>query len=129
MKPQLSIKIAASLLTLAVCMGAFGAHALKNSLDAYSIAVYEKAVFYNFIHALGLLLVVSFSTQGLLKNKFVPWVCGLLIFGIIVFSGSLYILAITGLKWLGAITPIGGSAFIAAWILLAVSVEKNGIPA
>lgn len=109
---------------LAVAFGAFGAHALKNRLDAYAIGIFETAVQYQFYHALALLAVgllllqTPGSTLGsaqalnpaLLKSSAVLFVVGMLIF-----SGSLYILSLTGLRWLGAVTPLGGLAFIAGW--------------
>src|SRR3954453_7366840 len=98
----------ALLMVLAVGLGAFGAHGLRARLDAYSMGVYEKAVFYHFIHALGVLLAAK-----------VPLVCWLLLAGIALFSGSLYLLAVTGNRALGAVTPIGGVCFIAAWLVLA----------
>ena len=108
--------IGAILMALGVMLGAFGAHALKDRLDAYSLDVYQKAVFYHFIHALGILIVARTST---LTQSASTTVCALLLAGIILFSGSLYLLALTGTKALGAITPFGGLAFIAAWLLLA----------
>ena len=106
----------AILLALAVILGAFGAHGLRGRLDAYSMGIYEKAVFYHFIHALGILVVSSLRRT--------PWICGLLLAGIVLFSGSLYVLAISGVRELGAITPFGGLAFIAAWLLLAWSLRR-----
>ena len=113
------------LLALAVAMGAFGAHALKEKLDAYSLAVYEKAAFYHFVHALGLLLVALLAAQISLEQKWTTIICSLLFAGVVVFSGSLYLLAITGVKWLGAITPIGGTMFIAAWLILAIKAYSS----
>ena len=107
------------LMALAVVLGAFGAHGLRNRLDAYSMGVYEKAVFYHFIHALGLLVVSFLPKTGTFSEFATNWVCGLLLAGIVIFSGSLYLLAVTGNRMLGAITPIGGLAFIAAWLVLA----------
>ncbi|HTS31546.1 MAG TPA: DUF423 domain-containing protein [Bryobacteraceae bacterium] len=107
------------LMALAVMLGAFGAHGLKDRLDAYSMSVYEKAVFYHFIHALGLLVVSFLPKTGTFSNFAANWVCGLLLAGIVIFSGSLYLLAVTGNRMLGAITPIGGVSFIAAWLVLA----------
>lgn len=98
-------------LGLAVALGAFGAHGLRSRLDEYSLGIYEKAVFYHFIHAIGLLVVPLLT-----KHERVCW---LLAGGILLFSGSLYALALSGVRLLGAITPLGGLAFIAAWILLA----------
>lgn len=111
--------IGALLLGLAVILGAFGAHGLRGRLDAYSMSVYEKAVFYQFIHALGILIVPLFARAGVLAESRGTWVCGLLLAGILIFSGSLYLLAVTGVRMLGAITPIGGLCFISAWFLLA----------
>jgi uncharacterized membrane protein YgdD (TMEM256/DUF423 family) len=109
----------AILLALAVILGAFGAHELRGRLDAYLMSVYEKAVFYHFIHALGLLIVSTLPKTGSLSESAAAWVCGLLLAGILIFSGSLYVLALTGLRVLGAVTPVGGLSFIAAWVLLA----------
>ena len=107
------------LMALAVVLGAFGAHGLRDRLDAYSMGVYEKAVFYHFIHALGLLMVSFLPRTGTFSEFATNWVCGLLLAGIVIFSGSLYLLAVTGNRMLGAITPVGGVSFIAGWLLLA----------
>jgi uncharacterized membrane protein YgdD (TMEM256/DUF423 family) len=109
----------AILLALAVILGAFGAHGLRGRLDAYLMGVYEKAVFYHFIHALGLLMVSIMPKTGALSESAAQWVCGLLLAGILIFSGSLYLLALTGVRVLGAVTPVGGVSFIAAWVALA----------
>ena len=106
-------------LALAVMLGAFGAHALRDHLDAYLMGVYEKAVFYHFVHALGILIVAMMPRAGVLSDNAAVWVCRLLLVGIVLFSGSLYALAMTGNRILGAITPIGGVSFIAAWFGLA----------
>ena len=111
--------IGAALMALGVMLGAFGAHALKERLDAYSLDVYQKAVFYHFIHALGILIVFVLLRTGAITQSACTTVCALLLAGIVLFSGSLYLLAITGARGLGAVTPFGGLAFIAAWILLA----------
>jgi uncharacterized membrane protein YgdD (TMEM256/DUF423 family) len=111
---------AALLLGLGVVFGAFGAHALRARLDDYSMGVYERAVFYHFGHALGLLIVSIMPRLGWLTESTASWVCLLLLAGIVIFSGSLYALAISGVRALGAVTPIGGLCFIAAWFLLAV---------
>src|ERR1041384_4798291 len=111
--------IGSILMALAVILGAFGAHGLRNRLDAYALGVYEKAVFYHFIHGLGLLIVSFLPKTGTFSEFATSWVCGLLLAGIVVFSGSLYALATTRNRPLGARTPIGGVAFIAAWMVLA----------
>src|ERR1044071_7020162 len=109
----------AIVLALAVILGAFGAHGLRDRLDAYSMSVYEKAVFYHFIHGLGLLIVSFLVKTGTFSEFATNWVCGLLLAGIVIFSGSLYALAVSGNRILGAITPIGGVSFIAGWLMLA----------
>jgi len=111
--------IGAILLALAVIIGAFGAHALQGRLDAYLKGVYETGVMYHFFHALGLLIVSFLPRIGALTAPRAGWVCALLLAGVALFSGSLYALAISGVRMLGAVTPFGGLAFIAAWILLA----------
>ena len=109
---------------LAVLFGAFGAHALKNSLDEYSLGVFETAVQYQLYHSLALLLVGVLALlqpqATMLKSS--GW---LFVFGILVFSGSLYVLSLSGIRWLGAITPLGGVAFILGWACLAASAWKQ----
>jgi uncharacterized membrane protein YgdD (TMEM256/DUF423 family) len=117
--------VAAVLLGLAVMLGAFGAHGLRGRLDAYSMGVYERAVFYHFIHALGMLTVSILPRAGLLRPAAGTWICGLLAAGIALFSGSLYVLAVTGVRVLGAVTPVGGLAFIAAWFGLAWALFRS----
>lgn len=106
-------------MAVGVALGAFGAHGLKTRLDAYSMSVYEKAVFYHFINALGMLLIALLARTSIISVGAQNRVCWLLLAGIILFSGSLYTLAISGIRVLGAITPIGGIAFIAGWLILA----------
>lgn len=108
-------------LALGVMIGAFGAHGLQGKLDAYSMNIYERAVLYHFVHALGILIVSALAGAGVLTPRAANWVCALLLAGILLFSGSLYALAISGNRMLGAITPFGGLSFIAAWIVLAIS--------
>ena len=109
----------AVLMGLAVGLGAFGAHGLRSRINAYSLSVYEKAVFYHFVHGLGILLIAMLARTSLISIAGQARVSWLLFIGIVLFSGSLYTLAITGMRMLGAITPIGGVAFIAGWLLLA----------
>jgi len=117
--------IGAFLMALAVGLGAFGAHGLRDRLDAYSMSVYEKAVFYHFIHALGILVTVALTRGNAILPSAQNRVSWLLLVGILIFSGSLYALAISGVRVLGAITPIGGLAFILAWLLLAYEAVRG----
>lgn len=110
--------IGALALAIAVIIGAFGAHALQSRLDLNSRGIYETGVMYHFFHALGLLVISFLPRIGALSASRTSWICGLLLAGIVLFSGSLYALALTGIRTLGAITPIGGVSFIAAWVLL-----------
>jgi uncharacterized membrane protein YgdD (TMEM256/DUF423 family) len=102
-------RVAAVLGFLAVALGAFGAHALRSTLEGRGMVdVWNKAVFYQFIHAVALL---ALALHGTINRG----ACWLLVAGILVFSGSLYLLALTNLRWLGAITPLGGLCFLAGW--------------
>ncbi len=116
---------AATLLALGVTCGAFGAHALKARLGAYEMGIWEKAVFYHFVHALGMLAVSLMPKIGALTAAAAAWTCVLLLAGIVLFSGSLYALALSGMRVLGAVTPLGGIAFIAAWLVLAVALIQT----
>ena len=107
---------------LAVALGAFAAHGLKGKLTPDMFNVFEVGVRYHMYHALALLGVAWASTRW--PGTYVAAAGWLFIFGTIVFSGSLYLLALGGPRWLGAITPIGGLAFLIAWILLAWSVWR-----
>ncbi len=107
----------------AVLLGAFGAHALRQRLPADLQAIYQTGNHYHFYHALGL-LVVGLLLLHLPAASLLKWSGWLMLAGIVVFSGSLYALSITGSRWLGAITPFGGIAFIIAWLLLTLAVWK-----
>ena len=109
---------------LAVALGAFGAHALKNRLLAEMLAVWHTAVEYHVYHALGLLAVGLVATQ-LPDSTLLKWSGWLMLAGIVLFSGSLYALALSGERWPGAITPIGGVAFLVAWALFVAAVVKG----
>jgi len=107
----------------AVVLGAFGAHALKTHLSAEMLAVWHTGVEYHVYHALGLLAVGLVATQ-LPESALLKWSGWLMLAGIVLFSGSLYALALSGERWLGAITPIGGLGFLAAWVLFVAAVVK-----
>lgn len=108
-------RIAAALCFLAVALGAFGAHALKATLQSNGMLdVWNKAVLYHFLHALAL-IILALNAAGNRAAYF------LIVAGIVFFSGSLYLLALTNVRWLGAITPIGGLCFLAGWAWLIIS--------
>mgnify|MGYP001168005451 CR=1 FL=1 len=112
------ILIGIALAALAVAIGAFGAHGIKDRVSEGDLGIFETGVKYQFYHALGLIII------GILGYHFDPSILklpsSLMFAGIIIFSGSLYILVLSGQRWLGAITPIGGTFFIVSWILLLI---------
>ena len=108
---------------IAVITGAFAAHALKSRLSPDMFQVFEVAVRYQTYHALGLIAVAWASTQW--SSQLITASGWLFVAGIVIFSGSLYILSLTGVRWLGAITPIGGAAFIIGWACLLWSAIKG----
>lgn len=112
-------RLGCAALFAAVAMGAFGAHALKASLGADARPVYQTAVLYHLVHGLGLLAVGWLSMAR--PSALVGWAGWAFAAGIVLFSGSLYALSVTGIKPLGVITPLGGLAFLIGWLLLAVS--------
>lgn len=106
---KIAIQVAAALGFVGVALGAFGAHGLKNLLTANNtIAIWQTAVLYQLIHAVAALWAAG-------RNPLVVWLWAA---GVVIFSGSLYLLAVTNLKWLGAITPLGGLLFLAGWVLI-----------
>jgi uncharacterized membrane protein YgdD (TMEM256/DUF423 family) len=109
---------------IGIGMGAFGAHGLKATLSPEMLAVYQTGVTYQMWHALGLIGIALMRQQGL-ESALINWAGRLMFSGILLFSGSLYLLALFNLKWLGMITPIGGVSFIIAWALIAIfAVQK-----
>jgi uncharacterized membrane protein YgdD (TMEM256/DUF423 family) len=111
-------------LFISVALGAFGAHALKAHISEEMLAIWQTGVHYHMIHGLGLLLI-GLLGERLAKQNMVRWSGRLLSAGIIIFSGSLYLLALTDVKILGAITPIGGVCFLAGWALLVFAAMKQ----
>lgn len=121
---KLFIVIGALAAAAAVALGAFGAHALRAKLSPDLLAVYRTGVEYHFYHALGLVLL-GLAVQHLPESgplKAAGWA---MLAGIVLFSGSLYVLALTGIRTLGAVTPVGGVAFIVAWALFAWAVLRT----
>ena len=112
MNTTTATRIAAALGFLAVALGAFGAHGLKATLEVHgTVAIWEKAVFYHFIHT-----IMMFVLSERWQVARVPWLCFFV--GVLIFSGSLYLLALTNFRWLGAITPFGGVSFLVGWSCL-----------
>jgi len=105
---------------LAVSLGAFAAHGLKARLSAEMLAIFETGVRYHVYHTLAL-LAVALAGPSLWSGRWAGLACGAWALGILVFSGSLYLLALTGQRWLGAVTPLGGVAFLAGWACLLVA--------
>ncbi len=120
---------AAVLGAASVMLGAFGAHGLKTRMNADAFDIFETAVKYQFYHVFALLAVGIISHY--IPNSFLSWSGRCFIVGIILFSGSLYLLSLfkmtgnTHMNWLGAVTPFGGLCFIAGWILLAIAVLRS----
>ena len=111
------VRVGALLMAAGVLLGAFGAHGLKDALDAAHMEIYRTAVFYHLLNALGLVLVGTLHLQSPTRTKLFP--CGVFLSaGILMFSGSLYLLSTGGGAWLGLLTPVGGICLAAGWIFL-----------
>ena len=108
---------------LAVALGAFGAHALRSRLSPEMLVVWHTGIEYHVFHALGLLAVGIVAIQ-LPGSALLRWSGWLMLAGIVLFSGSLYLLALSGERWLGAVTPVGGILFLAAWALFVTAAVK-----
>ena len=118
MNSTTTTRIAAAAGFLAVVLGAFGAHGLKDLLGHNgTTAIWEKAVFYHFIHAVMLFILAE-------RKPFLAFTWWSFLAGILFFSGSLYLLAVTNVKWLGAITPVGGILFLLGWAWLAFRPQR-----
>jgi uncharacterized membrane protein YgdD (TMEM256/DUF423 family) len=104
---------------ISVAAGAFGAHALRQVMQADMLAIYHTAVDYQFFHSLG--LIATGILQRISPRRYQVAASWTMLAGIIIFSGSLYILSITGIRWLGMITPVGGICLLVAWLMLALS--------
>jgi uncharacterized membrane protein YgdD (TMEM256/DUF423 family) len=107
------VRVASLFMFLAVGLGAFGAHAIRGNISEYYLEVYKTAVLYQFIHALGLFIVAWLSTIS--TDPKISLAGFFMSAGIIIFCGSLYVLSLTGIKWVGALTPLGGLSFLVAW--------------
>ena len=123
MDARKTLAIAGALIALATVLGAFGAHALKAQLSPDKLAVYETAVRYHFLHALGLLVIGVLLRSA--DTEVLRWSAMLVLVGIILFSGSLYLLTFGAPRLLGVVTPLGGLALIAGWGLFAVTMWRQ----
>jgi uncharacterized membrane protein YgdD (TMEM256/DUF423 family) len=123
MDARKTLAIAGALIALATVLGAFGAHALKAHLSQDKLLVYETAVRYHFIHALGLLAIGVLLRS--LDGELLRWSAALVLVGIVLFSGSLYWLTFGAPRIVGVVTPIGGLALIAGWILFATTMWRQ----
>ena len=111
---------------IAVAFGAFGAHALKERLSEKYLAIWETAVQYQMYHAIGLIVIGILMHSNIIGNvSQLSWAGYLMLAGIVIFSGSLYVLSLSGIGILGAITPIGGIAFLSAWVLVIIAAVKH----
>ena len=115
--------VGASLAGVAVLLGAFGAHSLKSKVSPEDLFIFETGVRYHMYHALGLLFIGVIGFQ--ISQDVIQIPAYLFTAGIIIFSGSLYLLVFTNARWLGAITPIGGLCFIIGWLLLAFNLFRH----
>ena len=120
---KLFLFLGAIMMFLSVALGAFGAHGLKSVLSAEQLTVYQTGVHYQMIHGIGLILVAILMSKYTDIGLF-PAAGWAMLIGIILFSGSLYALAFTGVRTLGIITPVGGVGFLIGWILLAIAAFK-----
>lgn len=118
MKPALILAAGAIITALGVAAGAFGAHALGDTLQPSDLEVYRTGVRYHLIHGLALLAVALVAVHG--QNSLLRLASIAFIVGIVLFSGSLYTLVLSGHRWLGAITPLGGLLFLLGWVFLAI---------
>lgn len=109
---------------LAVALGAFGAHILKNRLPPDLMAVFQTGNQYHVYHALGLFAVAA-ASNFCQRSRLISWSGAFFAAGLVIFSGSLYALSLTGLRWIGMITPLGGTAFLVGWLLLAAGVWRR----
>ncbi|MFD2680763.1 DUF423 domain-containing protein [Bacillus seohaeanensis] len=108
---------------LSVALGAFGAHALEGKISQKYIETWNTGVLYQMFHALGI-LIVGVLIGNVSASSLLSWSGWLMLIGTILFSGSLYVLSLSGIKVLGAITPLGGVSFLAAWVLLIIFAVK-----
>jgi len=109
----------------AVMIGAFGAHGLKQVLDGYALSLIETAAKYQMYHAIALLILGVMSNLSQFSKRWLNWAGSFFTLGVFLFSGSLYLLAFSHVKWLGAVTPLGGLALMLGWLILIITIYKG----
>ncbi|WP_322922303.1 DUF423 domain-containing protein [Paenibacillus campi] len=122
---QIMLVLGSIMMFLAVAIGAFGAHALKPRLNADMLKIYETGVQYHLVHGIGIIAAGIASSQLTHGHTLATAAGWCLVGGIVLFSGSLYALSLSGIRKLGAITPLGGLLFLAGWVLLAIAVMQR----
>ncbi len=121
MNTRLAATLGAVLALVGIAAGAFGAHALRSRLEPRDLEIFETAVRYQMYHAFALFVSAAMLARGAPHASTAAWA---FLAGIILFSGSLYLMVFTGARWLGAVTPLGGAAFIAGWALIALAARR-----
>ncbi|MDO3721058.1 DUF423 domain-containing protein [Marinobacter sp. chi1] len=121
---RLPLVLGAFLALLSVIAGAMGAHALRGVLEGRGLEVFDTAVTYQFYHAIALVLVALLSANGL-SRRLLMMAAGLFLTGILMFSGSLYLLVLTDMRWVGPVTPLGGVCLMAGWALIIVAALRR----
>lgn len=124
MQTRIIAAAAAALLALGVGCGAFGAHALRDSLSPADLQIWEKAVLYHLVHGLAALVIASIPSATI-GSAARARLGALMLGSVLVFSGSLYVLVLSGMRWLGMVTPLGGMGFIIGWLLLAYQLVRD----
>jgi uncharacterized membrane protein YgdD (TMEM256/DUF423 family) len=125
LSPRTMLVVAAGLMFFGVAAGAFGAHALRGRIAVDALGTYQTAVLYHLVHALGLIGVGLLALQWPDAARPLAWTAFLLVVGVVLFSGSLYALVLTGVRTFGVVTPVGGIAFLAGWVLLAWTAARH----
>lgn len=118
------VSLGAFIVAFGIVLGAFGAHALKDTLTPYQLEIFKTGTLYHLLHGMAVTVIAILALNQVVSARVAARSAGLFIFGIVAFSGSLYLLAMGGPSWLGPITPLGGTAFIAGWILLGLGALK-----
>lgn len=125
-KMKFFIALGSALAFLSVALGAFGAHVLKDRLSEYDLSVFQTGVQYQMYHSLGLILIAILAMTVLQGSAgLLQWAGWMLTLGVVLFSGSLYVLSLSGIRVLGMITPFGGVAFLVGWLLVVIAAVKS----